>query len=255
MALESLLTLLKSDVTHVTAVQPSNHKAFGCNGTAPAGVTSVTPIAARADSVTAVTCEVSRTLQRKPASIKPCTAVTPVTPEKAKAESEAQKVSFGDTATAPPAKVSPRDTVEGLRLKAAVDAGLKLKPTYSPAAPLTADEETAIRAWLAPIEETDPATIAEVIGQCQRDADARDYFTGRVAVELPKPDPFPDDRRRCTQCLNLASNGRCLAAARRDIIASRTYAPVPDLLRRCEGFKPLASDPDQRPGRDRWPGL
>lgn len=53
-----------------------------------------------------------------------------------------------------------------------------------PSAPLTASEETAIRAWLALIEETDPATIAEVIGQCQRDADARDYLTGRAAAEL-----------------------------------------------------------------------
>lgn len=61
-----------------------------------------------------------------------------------------------------------------------------------PSAPLTASEETTIRAWLALIEETDPATIAEVIGQCQRDADARDYFTGRAAAELPKSDPFPD---------------------------------------------------------------
>ena len=66
-----------------------------------------------------------------------------------------------------------------------------------PSAPLTASEETAIREWLALIEETDPATIAEVIGQCQRDADARDYFTRRAAAELPKPDPFPDDRRTC----------------------------------------------------------
>ena len=58
---------------------------------------------------------------------------------------------------------------------------------------LTAEDESAIRAWLALIEETDPATIAEVIGQCQRDAEARDYFTGRAAAELPKPAPFPDD--------------------------------------------------------------
>lgn len=289
MALESLLTSLKNDVTHVTAVQPSNHKASGCNGTAPAGVTSVTTRAARADSATAVTCEVSQTLQRKPAPIKACTAVTPVTSEKAKAkakakaESEAQEVSFGDTATAPPAKVSTGDTATASRWwliyypdRDPVEVACYPEATHAeilekypdavaaepftqtirqPSAPLTADEETAIRAWLALIEETDPATIAEVIGQCQRDADARDYFTGRAAVELPKPDPSPDDRRRCTQCLNLASNGRCLAAAWRDIIASRTYAPVPDLLRRCEGFKPLASDPDQRPGRDRWPGL
>jgi hypothetical protein len=54
-----------------------------------------------------------------------------------------------------------------------------------PSAPLTASEETAIRAWLALIEETDPATIAAVIDHCQRDADARDYFTGRAAAELP----------------------------------------------------------------------
>ena len=54
-------------------------------------------------------------------------------------------------------------------------------------APLTASEETAIRAWLALIEETDPATIAEVIGQCQRDADARDYFTGRAADADRRP--------------------------------------------------------------------
>ena len=54
-----------------------------------------------------------------------------------------------------------------------------------PSAPLSAEEEAAIRAWLALIGETDPATIAEVIGQCQRDADARAYFTGRAAAELP----------------------------------------------------------------------
>jgi len=77
-----------------------------------------------------------------------------------------------------------------------------------PSAPMIADEEQAIRAWLELIEETDPATIAEVIGQCQRDADARDYFAGRAAAELPKPEAFPDDRRTCSQCLNL--RGRAL---------------------------------------------
>jgi hypothetical protein len=50
---------------------------------------------------------------------------------------------------------------------------------------MTPDEEAAVMAWLALIEETDPATIAAVIGQCQRDADARAYFTGRAAAELP----------------------------------------------------------------------
>ena len=54
-----------------------------------------------------------------------------------------------------------------------------------PSAPMTAEEETAIRAWLALIEETDPATIAEVMSQCQRDADAREYFTGRASEVMP----------------------------------------------------------------------
>ena len=123
-----------------------------------------------------------------------------------------------------------------------------------PSAPLTASEEAAIRAWLALIEETDPATIAEVISQCQRDADARDYFTGRPAVELPKPDPFPDDRRTCDQCANLIAR-RCQAAKRGEIVASRNYEPIRDLARRCEGYAPGASDPDRRHGRERWPGL
>ena len=124
-----------------------------------------------------------------------------------------------------------------------------------PSASLTASDETAIRAWLALIEETDPATIAEVIGQCQRDADARDYFTGRAAAELPKPDPFPDDRRTCSQCLNL--RGRvCGAATPGGVVsANKGYRPQADTLQRCAGYLPNAADTDRRPGRERWPGL
>jgi hypothetical protein len=53
-----------------------------------------------------------------------------------------------------------------------------------PAAPMTPDEEKTIRRWLVRIGETDSATIAEVIGQCQRDADARAYFLKRAEEEL-----------------------------------------------------------------------
>lgn len=127
-----------------------------------------------------------------------------------------------------------------------------------PSAALTAEEETAIRAWLALIEETDPATIAEVIGQCQRDADARDYFTGRAAADnLQKNEgnaAFDDDRRTCDQCANLIAR-RCQAAKRGEIVASRNYEPIRDLPRRCEGYAPGAADADRRPGRERWPGL
>ena len=124
-----------------------------------------------------------------------------------------------------------------------------------PSAPLTANEETAIRAWLALIEETDPATIAEVIGQCQRDADARDYFTGRAAAELPKPDRFPDDRRRCSQCLNLRGRVCSVAMPGGLVSANRGYQPMRDVLQRCAGYLPNATDNDQRTGNERWPGL
>lgn len=122
-----------------------------------------------------------------------------------------------------------------------------------PSAPLTSSEEAAIRAWLALIEEADPETIVEVIGHCQRDADARDYFTGRAAEELPKLDPFPDDRRTCEQCANLIAL-RCQAARRGEIVASRDFMPIHDLPRRCLGFLPRADDPDRRSGRERWAG-
>ena len=124
-------------------------------------------------------------------------------------------------------------------------------------APMTASDETVIRAWLALIEETDPATIAEVIGQCQRDADARDYFTGRAADNLQKNQAdaaFDDDRRTCDQCANLIAR-RCQAAKRGEIVASRNYEPIRDLPRRCEGYAPGADDTDRRHGRERWPGL
>lgn len=124
-----------------------------------------------------------------------------------------------------------------------------------PSAPLTAEDETAIQAWLALIEETDPSTIAEVLGLCQRNADARDYFTGRAAAELPKPDTFPDDRRTCSQCLNL--RGRvCGAATPSGVVsANKGYRPQADTLQRCAGYLPNAADTDRRPGRERWPGL
>jgi len=125
-----------------------------------------------------------------------------------------------------------------------------------PSAPMTAEAETVIRAWLALIEETDSATIAEVIGQCQRDADARDYFTGRAAVELAKPDSFPDDRRTCSQCTNLRQRICTIAKPERGamVVAIRGYRPDPTRLLRCEGYAPLASDSDQRTGAERGPG-
>ena len=124
-----------------------------------------------------------------------------------------------------------------------------------PSAPLAASEETAIRAWLALIEETDPATIAEVIGRCQRDGDARDYFTERAAAEQPKPAPFPDDRRTCSQCLNLRGRACAIAKPGGLVSANLGYRPATATPHRCAGYLPNTTDHDQRPGRERWPGL
>ena len=54
-----------------------------------------------------------------------------------------------------------------------------------PLAPLTAEDEMVIRAWMALIKETDSDSITEVIGQCQQNAEAREYIIGRAAAELP----------------------------------------------------------------------
>ncbi|WP_374338968.1 hypothetical protein [Leeia sp.] len=124
-----------------------------------------------------------------------------------------------------------------------------------PPAPLDTREESAIRAWLVLIGETDQATIAEVIGQCQRDADAREYFTRWAASESPKLDPFTDDRRRCSQCLNL--RGRvCTIAKPGGLVSSNVgYRPVLDTPQRCAGYQPTSTDNNQQPGIERWPGL
>ena len=76
--------------------------------------------------------------------------------------------------------------------------------------PLTANEEAAIWAWLARIEETDPVIVAEVMKRCQRDAEARAYFIGQamerlrpvLSVELsPAVQERPVEvRRRCADC-------------------------------------------------------
>lgn len=116
---------------------------------------------------------------------------------------------------------------------------------------LTTNEEMAIRSWLALIEETDSSLIDEVIAQCQRDANARDYFNSRAAAELPKPSSFPDDRRTSDQCANLIAL-RCQAAKRGEINASRNYEPIRDLPQRCEGYAPGADVLSRRAVRERW---
>jgi hypothetical protein len=77
---------------------------------------------------------------------------------------------------------------------------------------------------------------------------------GRSATHWPLDDW--GDLRPCLVCKNLAKGGRCLAATRSEIDGARDYAPpIPRLPRRCYGYAPQAGDPEQTPGRERWPWL
>jgi hypothetical protein len=89
---------------------------------------------------------------------------------------------------------------------------------------------------------------------------------GTAEADEPPDEPAPatgiaareaagDNRRRCTECDNLNERGICLAAARGEIAVSRSYTPMRDILRRCEGFAPLPTDPDQTPGSVKWAWL
>lgn len=120
--------------------------------------------------------------------------------------------------------------------------------------PMIQKDEAAILAWLVHIDETDPAALAEVMNKCAEDIKERTFFL-KLALEVPYPVAIADDRRHCDQCANLTERGLCLAARRGEINATRIHTPVRDLPQRCVGYLPKASDMDQRPGRERWPGL
>lgn len=47
---------------------------------------------------------------------------------------------------------------------------------------MTAEQERAIRAWLAQIGETDPASIRYLLDECQRDEAERAHFLARAAI-------------------------------------------------------------------------
>ncbi|MCM8622911.1 MAG: hypothetical protein NFW16_14535 [Candidatus Accumulibacter sp.] len=90
---------------------------------------------------------------------------------------------------------------------------------------LAGDQEAAVLAWLSEIGENDQATIDDMLRQCRQDEEARRYFLGR-AVEISAD----DDRRCCSQCLNLRS-GVCVVAKPGGVgSAIRGYRPALGIL-------------------------
>ncbi|MFQ5643988.1 MAG: hypothetical protein ACE5FQ_09835 [Thiogranum sp.] len=67
-------------------------------------------------------------------------------------------------------------------------------------APLSPDEKSGIRVWLAHIEETDTAIIEEVLDQCRNGLEARRYFHKR-SEEVPEP-TICDRPVRCGDCIH-----------------------------------------------------
>lgn len=78
-----------------------------------------------------------------------------------------------------------------------INAGTVAKvASVAVATQLFPEEETAIRAWLAYIEETDPTTISNVLAKCAANPDARAYCLEQ-ARQLP---PEPDYTATCGAC-------------------------------------------------------
>jgi hypothetical protein len=65
-----------------------------------------------------------------------------------------------------------------------------------PTAAMTGEEESALRAWLAHIGETNPEAIAEVVLKCQHDTDARRYFIGRAMSDCSSDKVFSTQRSK-----------------------------------------------------------
>jgi hypothetical protein len=276
MALDSLLALLKSGVAEVTGVQASCNTAFTRNPMRFERVAEATASNADVPTATLETLAGKSEVTGQPGPTGVRTRETSVTPKTIKCDvalTEGNPCETDDTATASrywlihhldrnPSEVVwyPAQTHMNIleRYPDAVAAEPSTPVIRRPANPLTAPEEMAVRAWLRMIEEVDPVTIAKVISDCQKNAEARDYFIAQ-AVEnnlhkYPADMASNSDLRTCVQCVNLTAN-RCRAAKRGEILAPRDYVPVRDLSRRCEGYEPRAGDPDPRHGRERWPGL
>jgi hypothetical protein len=87
-------------------------------------------------------------------------------------------------------------------------------------------------------------------------------WTGPAADPLPEPEPAAEPRTRgdpgmrtCRQCARFAPPGICRGRDELHFRPSRSWRPDPDRLQRCEAFRPLPGDPDQRSGLERWPIL
>lgn len=111
---------------------------------------------------------------------------------------------------------------------------------------LAGDQEAAVLGWLAQIGETDQVIVAEVLTLCRYDDDARAYYLGRAGYAVTD-----DDRRCCSQCINLRGTVCVVARPGGRVSAIRGHRPaLPDTPQRCSGYSPNTRDTDQQTGRE-----
>lgn len=95
-------------------------------------------------------------------------------------------------ATATPAT----DATEGAAATAGVAEVATVAVAARPLPTMTAEQEAAVRAWLAHIEETNPCIIDDVLNGCRTDPDVLAYFALR-ALGIPQTRSDTDERWRC----------------------------------------------------------
>lgn len=87
------------------------------------------------------------------------------------------------TMTATPATPATQEADKLVTVAPVATVAVAEKP--EPLPELSSDEKSNILAWLAHIDETDPAIIAEVVDECRNDWKARRYFLKR-SEEVPE---------------------------------------------------------------------
>jgi hypothetical protein len=161
---------------------------------------------------------------------------------------------------APPGVLTDADRAELARHKAGLLAALRhgeTEPANEP--PLPEALARAARRLCAAYGDGPEARRQMLDDLRSYPADRHEWLTDYLDAQadaLLGGAPDPDDRRACTQCLNFRlRDGACLAARRGELLnTARGYRPLPDILRRCGGYRPQADDVGPRPGYERWPG-
>ena len=95
-----------------------------------------------------------------------------------------KKGGLAGTMTATPATPTTQEADKPVTVTPVATVAVAEQP--EPLPELSPNEESNIQAWLAHIDETDPAIIAEVVDKCCNDREACRYFLKR-SEEVPEP--------------------------------------------------------------------